>query len=46
VNGKRPLPLAQQRDALFQLYDEGNIDKVGSAVRLPRLPFRQEFRLG
>jgi PBSX family phage portal protein len=28
---------AQQGDALFQNYDERNIDKVGSAFRLPRL---------
>ncbi|MBK7537548.1 MAG: phage portal protein [Myxococcales bacterium] len=33
----RPLTEAQQQDALFQLYDERNIDKVGSAFRLPRL---------
>ena len=33
----RPLTDAQQQDALFQLYDEHNIDKVGSAFRLPRL---------
>jgi capsid portal protein len=33
----RPLTDAQQQDALFQLYDERNIDKVGSAFRLPRL---------
>jgi len=33
----RPLTAAQQQDALFQLYDERNIDKVGSAFRLPRL---------
>ena len=32
-----PLTDAQQQDALFQLYDERNIDKVGSAFRLPRL---------
>jgi PBSX family phage portal protein len=33
----RPLTDAQQQDALFQIYDERNIDKVGSAFRLPRL---------
>ena len=33
----RPLTEAQQHDALFQQYDERNIDKVGSAFRLPRL---------
>ncbi len=33
----RPLTEAQQHDALFQVYDERNIDKVGSAFRLPRL---------
>ena len=33
----KPLTDAQQQDALFQLYDERNIDKVGSAFRLPRL---------
>ena len=33
----RPLTDAQQQDALFQQYDERNIDKVGSAFRLPRL---------
>ena len=32
-----PLTDAQQKDALFQLYDERNIDKVGGAFRLPRL---------
>ena len=32
-----PLTEAQQRDALFQVYDERNIDKVGGAFRLPRL---------
>lgn len=32
-----PLTGAQQQDALFQNYDERNIDKVGSAFRLPRL---------
>jgi hypothetical protein len=34
---RRPLTDAQQQDALFQVYDERNIDKVGSAFRLPRL---------
>jgi PBSX family phage portal protein len=33
----KPLTDAQQQDALFQLYDERNIDKVGAAFRLPRL---------
>lgn len=33
----RPLTDAQQGDALFQKYDERNIDKVGSAFRLPPL---------
>jgi PBSX family phage portal protein len=33
----RPLTEAQQKDALFQDYDERNIDKVGGAFRLPRL---------
>jgi PBSX family phage portal protein len=33
----RPLTDAQQQDALFQLYDERNIDKVGSSFRLPKL---------
>jgi capsid portal protein len=32
-----PLTDAQQQDALFQVYDERNIDKVGTAFRLPRL---------
>lgn len=32
-----PLREAQQNDALFQQYDERNIDKVGSAFRVPRL---------
>ncbi|MGE5788324.1 MAG: phage portal protein, partial [Myxococcales bacterium] len=32
-----PLTEAQQKDALFGQYDERNIDKVGSAFRLPRL---------
>jgi PBSX family phage portal protein len=33
----RPLTDAQQQDALFQVYDERNIDKVGSAFRLPKI---------
>jgi PBSX family phage portal protein len=33
----KPLTEAQQQDALFSEYDERNIDKVGSAFRLPRL---------
>ena len=33
----KPLTDAQQQDALFQLYDERNIDKVGAAFRVPRL---------
>jgi PBSX family phage portal protein len=33
----RPLTDAQQHDALFQVYDERNIDKVGGAFRLPRM---------
>src|SRR5690606_31692558 len=33
----RSLTDAQQQDALFQVYDERNIDKVGSAFRLPKL---------
>jgi len=33
----RPLTDAQQHDALFQVYDERNIDKVGSAFRLPKI---------
>jgi len=33
----RPLTDAQQHDALFQVYDERNIDKVGSSFRLPKL---------
>lgn len=32
-----PLAQAQQQDALFQNYDERNIDKVGMAFRQPRL---------
>ena len=32
-----PLTDAQQHDALFQVYDERNIDKVGSAFRLPKM---------
>jgi len=37
----RPLTDAQQQDALFQVYDERNIDKVDSAIRLPRLLRRE-----
>jgi PBSX family phage portal protein len=33
----RPLTNAQQTDALFQNYDERNMDKVGQSFRLPRL---------
>jgi len=33
----KPLTDAQQQDALFQVYDERNIDKVGSAFRLPKM---------
>jgi PBSX family phage portal protein len=33
----RPLTDAMQKDALFQSYDERNIDKVGQSFRLPRL---------
>lgn len=33
----RPLMGAQHSDALFQNYDERNIDKVGQSFRLPRL---------
>jgi PBSX family phage portal protein len=33
----RPLTSAQQSDALFQNYDERNMDKVGQSFRLPRL---------
>lgn len=33
----QPLAEAQQQDALFQNYDERNIDKVGMAFRMPRL---------
>jgi PBSX family phage portal protein len=33
----RPLTEAQQQDALFQNYDQRNIDKVGGSFRLPRL---------
>nr|WP_328707262.1 phage portal protein [Citreicoccus inhibens] len=33
----RPLTDAQQQDALFQEYDQRNIDKVGGAFRLPPL---------
>lgn len=32
-----PLTGAQQKDALFQAYDERNIDKIGMSFRLPRL---------
>jgi PBSX family phage portal protein len=32
-----PLTGAQQKDALFQSYDERNIDKIGMSFRLPRL---------
>lgn len=39
----RPLTEAQQQDALFQVYDERNIDKVGGAFRLPR-PLRGESK--
>ena len=33
----KPLTGAQHNDALFQDYDEKNIDKVGQAFRLPRM---------
>ena len=33
----KPLTGAQHNDALFQKYDERNIDKVGMAFRLPRM---------
>lgn len=33
----RPLTGAQHTDALFQNYDERNIDKVGQSFRLPRM---------
>lgn len=33
----QPLTDAQQSDALFQNYDERNIDKVGASFRMPRL---------
>lgn len=33
----QPLTSVQQSDALFQRYDERNIDKVGTAFRMPRL---------
>ena len=33
----RPLTSAQQQDALFQKYDERNLDKIGNMFRLPRL---------
>lgn len=42
LNGKmkitlQPLTDAQQKDALFQGYDERNADKVGQTFRLPRI---------
>ncbi len=33
----KPLTAAQHNDALFQVYDQNNIDKVGMAFRLPRM---------
>lgn len=33
----KPLTDSQQQDALFQKYDERNMDKVGGSFRLPRL---------
>lgn len=33
----KPLNAAQHNDALFQNYDERNIDKVGQSFRLPRM---------
>lgn len=33
----QPLTGAQQNDALFQKYDERNMDKIGGSFRLPRL---------
>lgn len=33
----RPLTSAQHNDALFQAYDERNIDKIGESFRLPRM---------
>lgn len=33
----KPLTQAQQQDALFQNYDERNVDKVGMSFRLPRM---------
>lgn len=33
----KPLTAAQHNDALFQNYDEHNIDKVGMSFRLPRM---------
>ncbi len=33
----KPLKDAQQNDALFQEYDQANIDKVGNSFRLPRI---------
>ncbi len=32
-----PLTDAQQTDALFQNYDQNNMDKIGAAFRMPRL---------
>lgn len=32
-----PLTMAQHNDALFQKYDERNMDKIGMSFRLPRL---------
>jgi len=32
-----PLTMAQHNDALFQNYDERNIDKIGTQFRLPRM---------
>lgn len=33
----KPLTVAQHNDALFQKYDERNLDKVGMSFRLPRM---------
>lgn len=33
----KPLTSAQHNDALFQAYDERNIDKIGESFRLPRM---------
>ena len=33
----KPLTMAQHNDALFQKYDERNMDKVGMSFRLPRM---------